>query len=346
MKRKKKKWLLIVLVVILAVVFVKCAASADRGKLVSNAEWNETKIGRMLPYPGPKKMEIQADTEESFRVYVKKYSKEKQEDYFEKCKEAGFTTDVKQEGPQYRAYTEEGYRLQVSFSDYDHEMTIDLSAPIEMGKLKWPSSQIGKQLPVPSSKVGKITSESTNQLFVYVGDTSRDDYEDYVEACAEKGFTENYSKDDDYYHAENAGGYSLSLKYEGYQTMRIELYGNQNSETSEAETVEPEEPEEEKPEEAPKNSGAQTNGSAVDPDLKAFLDEYEAFMDQYVEFMRTYAESDNTAELLAEYSKMMKQYVEFAEEADEYKEDEMSTADLSYYLEVANRINQKLLEIA
>ena len=69
-------------------------------------------------------------------------------------------------------------------------------------------------------------------------------------------------------------------------------------------------------------------------------------MDQYVEFMQTYAESDNTEELLAEYSKMMKQYAKFVEEADPYKEDEMSTADLSYYLDVTNRINQKLLEIA
>ena len=43
---------------------------------------------------------------------------------------------------------------------------------------------------------------------------------------------------------------------------------------------------------------------------------------------------------------MMKQYAEFAEKADQYEEGELSTADLAYYLEVSNRINQKLLEIA
>ena len=340
---KKKKVFLIVLVVIIAVMLVKCSGGGNKGKLVSNSEWNETKIGRMLPYPGPKKMDIRIDSEESFRVDVKKYSQEKQETYFEKCEEVGFTTDVKKENNQYSAYTEDGYRLQLFFSDYDNEMTIDLSAPIEMSELKWPSSEIGKQLPVPKSKVGNFKIESASQLSIYVGETSQGDYEAYVEACAEKGFTEGYSRDDDYYHAKNAGGYSLSLKYEGYNTMKIELYGDRTSGSLEEEMKEPEETEKPKPEKSPESSGTE---SAVDPDLKAFLDEYEAFMDQYVEFMKKYAESDDTAGMLADYTKMMKQYAEFAEKADQYEEGELSTADLAYYLEVSNRINQKLLEIA
>ena len=36
--------------------------------------------------------------------------------------------------------------------------------------------------------------------------------------------------------------------------------------------------------------------------------------------------------------------VEFAKALEEYDEDEMSAADAAYYLEVTNRVNQKMLE--
>ena len=82
----------------------------------------------------------------------------------------------------------------------------------------------------------------------------------------------------------------------------------------------------------------------MDPDLKAFLDEYEAFMYDYIEFMDKYENSDDVFSMLDDYTKMMTKYAEFAKALEKYDEDEMSAADAAYYLEVTNRVNQKMLE--
>lgn len=81
---------------------------------------------------------------------------------------------------------------------------------------------------------------------------------------------------------------------------------------------------------------------AVNPELKAFLDEYEKFMDEYIDFMKNYNNSDNTAELISDYTSIMQQYAEFAGAIEEYDTDEMSEADAVYYLEVVNRVNEKI----
>ena len=41
---------------------------------------------------------------------------------------------------------------------------------------------------------------------------------------------------------------------------------------------------------------------------------------------------------------MQLKYAEFAKAIEEYDQDEMSDADLAYYIEVTSRVNQKLLD--
>ena len=84
----------------------------------------------------------------------------------------------------------------------------------------------------------------------------------------------------------------------------------------------------------------------VDPELKAFLDSYEKFIDEYILFMKKYMEDPgNAVSMLGEYASIMEKYGEFAEAVEKYDEKEMSTADAKYYLEVTNRINQKMLDV-
>lgn len=84
----------------------------------------------------------------------------------------------------------------------------------------------------------------------------------------------------------------------------------------------------------------------VDPELKAFLDSYEEFMDEYILFMKKYMDDPgNAVTMLGEYASIMEKYGEFAEAVEKYDEREMSTADAKYYLEVTNRINQKMLDV-
>ena len=85
----------------------------------------------------------------------------------------------------------------------------------------------------------------------------------------------------------------------------------------------------------------------VDPDLKAFLDEYEKFMDRYVAFMKSYAANPTDLNLLTQYYSMLADLAEFEETADRYdaKQSEMSAADVAYYLETLTRINNKLMSV-
>ena len=102
---------------------------------------------------------------------------------------------------------------------------------------------------------------------------------------------------------------------------------------------------EKKPEAAKETKPAQT-ADGVDPELKAFLDSYEEFMDEYILFMKKYMDDPgNAVTMLGEYASIMEKYGEFAEAVEKYDEKEMSTADANYYLEVTNRINQKMLDV-
>ena len=102
---------------------------------------------------------------------------------------------------------------------------------------------------------------------------------------------------------------------------------------------------EKKPEAAKETKPAQT-ADGVDPELKAFLDSYEEFMDEYILFMKKYMDDPgNAVTMLGEYASIMEKYGEFAEAVEKYDEREMSTADAKYYLEVTNRINQKMLDL-
>ena len=102
---------------------------------------------------------------------------------------------------------------------------------------------------------------------------------------------------------------------------------------------------EKKPEAAKETKPAQT-ADGVDPELKAFLDSYEEFIDEYILFMKKYMDDPgNAVTMLGEYASIMEKYGEFAEAVEKYDEKEMSTADAKYYLEVTNRINQKMLDV-
>lgn len=91
------------------------------------------------------------------------------------------------------------------------------------------------------------------------------------------------------------------------------------------------------------NTAVQTSG--VDPNLKAFLDDYEEFVDQYVDFMKKYnSDPSNMVSMLGEYGEMMQKYTDFADDLNKYDSDNMSAADYKYYIEVTTRCSQKMLE--
>ncbi|MBQ0005168.1 MAG: hypothetical protein KBS68_04815 [Clostridiales bacterium] len=83
--------------------------------------------------------------------------------------------------------------------------------------------------------------------------------------------------------------------------------------------------------------------SAVTPDFKKMMDEYEAFMDEYIAFMKKYESSDDTTSMMSDYMSIMSKYADFADKVDAVDEDSLSDADYEYYIDVTSRVSQKLL---
>lgn len=82
------------------------------------------------------------------------------------------------------------------------------------------------------------------------------------------------------------------------------------------------------------------------PEFKEAIDSYEDYFDEYCNFMKKYSESPDDLSLLGEYMEYLTQYSETMEKMDALNDGELNDAEMKYYLEVTNRINQKLLDVA
>lgn len=112
-----------------------------------------------------------------------------------------------------------------------------------------------------------------------------------------------------------------------------------SDESSDVET----EPETEKPKKEESSKKESSESEEVSSSFKETMDEYEEFMDKYVDFMKSYDANDVT--MLSEYTELLSQYNTYMDKVSKIDEDELSSADLAYYLDVTNRVNKKLLEV-
>ncbi len=72
------------------------------------------------------------------------------------------------------------------------------------------------------------------------------------------------------------------------------------------------------------------------------MDDYEKFMDDYIAFMEKYSSSGNPVSMAADYAKMMADYSTMTAKIDAIDEDSLTEEDYLYYIEVVNRVNEKL----
>lgn len=154
-------------------------------------------------------------------LYVTKATQEEYTQYIEACKEKGFTIDTETTGSFFYAYNEAGYKLSLSYYDYSSEMHINLSKGRDLGTLEWSNSELAQMLPVPDSTVGDIQQDDEKGFTAYVGNTSIDAFNSYVQACESKGFTVDADKTDKRFSAENADGYKLTVEYQGNNVSSV-----------------------------------------------------------------------------------------------------------------------------
>lgn len=348
-KKKKpiyKRWWFYVIVVIAAIAVI----SSISGNKSEKIKWDDIILSEQLPEPPKKNGKINDNTAEALSVEIYKISDKQFNNYVEACKAKGFTVDSESDySSSYDAYNAAGYKLSLGYYGSRDQMEIELEKPIEMSAITWPTSKAGKQLLAPKSTTGKFSYENDDGFSVYIGNTSKDDYNSYVKACSDKGFTVNYNKDDNFYDADNNAGWHVSIKYEGNNIMSIDIDAPSESSTAPSASEDTTKPAESKPAQSKPAKTANNDSDMVDGmhrDFKEAMDSYEEFFDEYVAFMKKYENSDNPMSMFSDYTKFMSQYSETMQKLDEWKSKDLNTKEAAYLLDVTNRINKKLLEVA
>ena len=88
----------------------------------------------------------------------------------------------------------------------------------------------------------------------------------------------------------------------------------------------------------------------VDPEFKEALDQYEAFINGYCDFLEVYlnADTDTQLSMMEDYTAWMSQYTEVMDAVRtlDARQDEMTPAQLSYYVEVTARVSQRMIEFS
>ncbi len=79
--------------------------------------------------------------------------------------------------------------------------------------------------------------------------------------------------------------------------------------------------------------------------LKEFLDNYEATMNGYCDFMETYNNSDDYMSMMGDYMNWLSQYTDMLNQFGALDTSTFSDEDWAYYLEVQNRVNNRLISV-
>lgn len=341
----KKWWFYVIAAIALIAIINAISGGKGTGEKI---EWSKIELRDQLPEPPSNKGTLFENSDEEFGVSLDGVSDDQYNDYLDACVDKGFTVDADKSSYSYKAYNADGYSLDMSH--IGDGLSITLKAPMKFGSITWPSSTVGNMLPAPKSTTGKFSYEHDDSFFVYVGETSKTDYDQYVADCSANGFNIDYDKGDTYYRADNADGYHISLEYEGNNIMTVEIEAAKNSDTSttESATTEPSAettaPSESNPTETKPNDTGLVDG--MRKDFKDAMDSYEAFIDEYVAFMKKYSDNPSDVSLLADYTKYMSKYTDMVEKFDKWESEDLNDAELAYYIDVQARVSKKLLEVA
>ena len=355
----KRGWFLCI-IIILALGALTSITANKKEKI----DWSAVILKEMIPEFSSKQGSILINSEEELCVSLEKITDEQYNKYLNQCMERGFTVDTKKSSYSYDAFNSEGYSL--NLSHIGDNMTVTVKAPMKLGTITWPTGTAGYLLPEPSSTTGKFSYEHDASFCVYVGDTSKEEYDKYVTDCSDYGFDIDYDKGENYYRAYNEDGYYLSLSYEGNNIMLIRIdepqkgaeaaAGTENVTEETAKQEVEETVAESRTEEIATESETEEQQPAMDSDtstvgedgmrkdFKEAMDSYEAFMNEYCDFMEKYSKNPTDASLMADYMSYMSKYDDFTKKFDQWGSEDLNDAELEYYIEVQTRVYERLAE--
>lgn len=203
---------------------------------------------------------------------------------------------------------------------------------------QWSTTTLGDHIPKPDVQVVEVGRDDEMIFMFDAYGMSLEQFNAYVEECKAQGYTIDASNFEGFYTADNDEMYNVYLNYnknDNYMSGTIEA-----PEEVDTEDMIP------SSEGVNERNTSDISSNEMRPEFKEAMDSYEAFYDEYCAFMKEYSENPSDLTLLSQYGEMMTQLSDMNEKFEAWNEDEMNDAELNYYLEVSNRIAQKLLEVA
>lgn len=187
--------------------------------------WDDFALGNNLPDFGQTKACVVQDDEDILSLRFYKIDKLEYDDYVQTCEDYGFVIDADKSNNSFSGYNKKGYRLSLycSTEEIVNHVSLELYAPIKNEIINWPESELTKDIPVPKSLTGEVYSETSGSYIVYLTNLDKVYFNEYIDLCMEKGFVVDYFKSEDYFHADNKDGTSLSITYEGFNTLCIDI---------------------------------------------------------------------------------------------------------------------------
>ena len=169
------------------------------------------------------KGDIYSNSNENLDFYVNKIKPKEYYSYLKKCEDMGYVIDVEKTDDEYLAFSEDGYKLNLSYSEYSKRLDIELTKNVEYDKFEWPETEFVQLIPSPKSNYGKIIVNENENFSIEVSKITIDNFKDYISQCKEKGFTEDIKQEDKKFFAKNKDGYRLNVEYLGNNVIKISL---------------------------------------------------------------------------------------------------------------------------
>ncbi|MGI6003116.1 MAG: DUF6591 domain-containing protein [Lachnospiraceae bacterium] len=223
-KHRGMHTLYFVLALVLAIPFWYAYDAGINSADAQPYSWEDISLHSRMPQPPSDRADIGVNTDSYLSIDIYNITQEECSTYMSSCKEMGFTRDMEQYGNDHlNTFDEDGYHLLLNYYEDDKKMSILLKAPEKMTQIAWPQSALAQTIPQPASLQGSIQEDRSDYLAVHIGDTSKDDFNDYIDACSQAGYSVDYNRSDKYYTAYNEDGHYLSIKYMGADVMSVEL---------------------------------------------------------------------------------------------------------------------------
>lgn len=200
--------------------------------------WDEIVLSDMLPVPESPYGELKTNSYDQLLLYVTKLNPKQYNNYVVACQTYGFNIDPERIGDSFEAFNDKGYKLCLTYDDYDNEMCIYVLAGKSYGCFEWPTSGMAQIIPTPKSTIGEISSNTEELFSVYVSDTSYEEFTLYIDECKSMGFIVEETSSKKYFSAKNTDSYKLSIEYKGNSIIYISLTEPKFTVTLEVECVE------------------------------------------------------------------------------------------------------------